>query len=136
MATTTHYHSKDINNLLSPLVSEDEQPPKRIVPTIIKRSELTTTTTNPKKTEISKKEHEVVYNFELLNKDYYNDESETEKLDKQMRKFIVRYVYDTLYEKETPSFSKTLKDQSKIQDIIVKKLEELAKELNNLTIKK
>ena len=132
MATTIHYHSKDINNLLSPLVSEDEQPPKRIVPTIIKRSELI----NPNKTEISKKEKEVVYNFELINKDYYSDESETEKLDKQMRKFIVRCVYDTLYEKETPSFSKTLKDQSKIQDIIVKKLEELAKELNNLTIKK
>ena len=133
MASTIHYHSKDINNLLSPLVSEDEQPPKRIVPTIIKRSELTTA---PKKTEISKKEQEVVYNFQLLNKDYYNDESETEKLDKNTKKFIVRCMYDTLYEKETPSFTKTLKDQSKIQNIIVKKLEELAKELNNLNNKK
>lgn len=123
-----HYHSKDINNLLSPLVSEDEQPPKRIVPTIIKRENVAV--------ENKPKNEDIIYNFQLIDKEYYKDETETEKLDNVIKKFIVRCIYDTLYEKETPNYKKNLKNQSKIQNIIVEKLEEIAKEVNNLTDKK
>jgi len=123
-----HYHSKDINNLLSPLVSEDEQPPKRIVPTIIKRDSVDV--------EKKPKNEDIIYNFQLIDKEYYKDETETEKLDNVTKKFIVRCIYDTLYEKETPNYKKNLKNQSKIQNIIVEKLEEIAKEVNNLTDKK
>lgn len=123
-----HYHSKDINNLLSPLVSEDEQPPKRIVPTIIKRDNVAV--------ENKPKNEDIIYNFQLIDKEYYKDETETEKLDNVTKKFIVRCIYDTLYEKETPNYKKNLKNQSKIQNIIVEKLEEIAKEVNNLTDKK
>ena len=123
-----HYHSKDINNLLSPLVSEDEQPPKRIVPTIIKRDNIDV--------EKKPKNEDIIYNFQLIDKEYYKDETETEKLDNVTKKFIVRCIYDTLYEKETPNYKKNLKNQSKIQNIIVEKLEEIAKEVNNLTDKK